>query len=132
FLCGDDDVHMATGESWVFDTWRSHNVLNPTERERVHLVVDTVGSAELWQLLSSPQGSGQSADARVPGGSPPLQFERMNAPVVMSPWELDALWADWLADACEATPDASAPLAVNARLQPLLRAWRAQWALHGE
>ena len=42
---GDDDVHMAPGEVWVFDTWRTHKVVNPAGESRIHLVVDTVGSA---------------------------------------------------------------------------------------
>ncbi len=44
FLCGDAQTHMAPGEVWIFDTWRPHNVLNPPGVERIHLVVDTVGS----------------------------------------------------------------------------------------
>jgi len=43
FDCGDEHVHMAAGECWVFDTWTMHRVLNDAERSRVHLVIDTVG-----------------------------------------------------------------------------------------
>ena len=44
FLCGDAAIQMRPGECWIFDTWRRHNVLNPTPHERIHLVIDTVGS----------------------------------------------------------------------------------------
>ena len=50
FLCGDAQTHMAPGEVWIFDTWRLHNVLNPPGVERIHLVVDTVGSDAFWGL----------------------------------------------------------------------------------
>ena len=53
FLCGDATTHMTEGECWVFDTWRMHNVLNPTNRERIHLVSDTVGSEAFWRLAAT-------------------------------------------------------------------------------
>ena len=42
FLCQDESRHMATGEVWVFDTWRRHGVENPANHARIHLVIDTV------------------------------------------------------------------------------------------
>ncbi|QIL73928.1 hypothetical protein G7048_25880 (plasmid) [Diaphorobacter sp. HDW4B] len=128
FECGDAQVHMAPGESWVFDTWRLHNVLNPTDKERIHLVVDTVGSASLWDAVA-----GQAPRNAPPqSATPMLRFERTNIPIVMSPWELDALWADWLADACGSPQGPESALAINELLQPTLRDWRALWAEHGD
>jgi hypothetical protein len=54
FEAGDDAVHMGVGEVWVFDTWRRHRVDNPSATPRIHLVVDTVGSAPLWDLIEHP------------------------------------------------------------------------------
>ena len=51
FICGDQSVHMAEGECWVFDTWRRHNVINPVDTDRVHLVIDTPGSPSLWAVI---------------------------------------------------------------------------------
>ena len=31
FLCLDQEVHMAAGECWIFDSWKKHNVINPVE-----------------------------------------------------------------------------------------------------
>ena len=45
FQAGDESVHMAAGEVWVFDTWQRHRVDNPAASPRIHLVVDAVGSA---------------------------------------------------------------------------------------
>ena len=51
FLCDDKSVHMAPGEVWIFDSWKRHNVLNPADYSRIHLVVDTVGSEPFWNLI---------------------------------------------------------------------------------
>ena len=55
FLCGDASTRMAAGECWIFDTWRMHNVLNPTPLERIHLVADTVGSEAFWRMTEGEQ-----------------------------------------------------------------------------
>ncbi|MEZ5564955.1 MAG: sulfotransferase [Gammaproteobacteria bacterium] len=52
FHCGDHQVHMATGEAWLFDNWRLHRVENPAPAERIHLVADTSGSAPFWRLAA--------------------------------------------------------------------------------
>jgi len=51
FRCGDAGLHMPAGSAWVFDTWRTHNVINPSPSERIHLVIDTVGSTAMTALL---------------------------------------------------------------------------------
>src|SRR5687767_6339120 len=40
FTCGTKSLHMRAGEAWIFDTWRTHNVVNPNPTRRVHLVID--------------------------------------------------------------------------------------------
>ncbi len=55
FRCGDAGIHMPAGSAWVFDTWRKHNVINPSSSERIHLVIDTVGSVALTALLNDDQ-----------------------------------------------------------------------------
>ena len=51
FHCGDRQVHMASGEAWIFDNWRMHKVINPTDKLRIHLVADTAGSADFWRFV---------------------------------------------------------------------------------
>lgn len=94
FECGDQVVNMAAGECWIFDTWRQHRVLNDDPRERIHLVVDTVGGGRFWELAAqgrvaerlnphwTPQHVVQSANPAE------LPCERINVPPVMSPWEM--------------------------------------------
>ncbi len=130
FICGDASMHMGAGECWIFDTWRRHNVLNPAARERIHLVIDTVGSDAFWRLTEATQPP-QAIPFR-PGYEADLRFETSNLPVVMTPWEIDSLWAGWLADACTGTADPAEVLAINAAVQPVFREWRSLWATHGD
>src|SRR5262245_40461650 len=95
FCCGDREVFMDAGECWIFDTWRTHNVLNPDHRLRIHLVVDTAGSQALWDLVAQadrPFDGRESAAPRfvpyLPGQPASFTTESHNFPVVMSPWEV--------------------------------------------
>jgi hypothetical protein len=130
FLCGDATTHMAEGECWVFDTWRMHNVLNPANRERIHLVADTVGSEAFWRMVASNAPPREAPF--VPDASPALRFESSNFSVVMSPWEIESLWAGWLADAKAGPSDRNTIENLDAAIQPLVREWRAVWAEHGD
>ncbi|MGB5491426.1 MAG: aspartyl/asparaginyl beta-hydroxylase domain-containing protein, partial [Woeseiaceae bacterium] len=51
FYCDTEEVHMAAGESWTFNNWLEHSVENRSEHARIHLVIDTVGSSELWRMI---------------------------------------------------------------------------------
>ncbi len=129
-LCGDASTHMAAGECWIFDTWRMHNVLNPTDRERIHLVCDTVGSESFWRMAATD--GPVRAVPFVPYPRPALRFESSNFPVVMSPWEFESLWAGWVADVCAGPSDRGAIEKLDAAVQPLIRAWRGLWAEYGD
>jgi hypothetical protein len=138
FVCGGQEVHMAEGECWIFDTWRQHMVYNDTPEQRIHLVVDTVGGADFWSLVER----GRPHDAMPPGwaprrvapvaatAAPALRCERFNVPRVMSPWELQHHLHGFEADLAEpASPDAARIRAAGARLS---RAWRGLWAHYGD
>jgi hypothetical protein len=75
FYCGDQAVHMAAGEAWVFDNWRTHRVENFTPDERIHLVADTSGSAAFWRMVAL---SDQSAETLTPA----LSRERTLTPTL--------------------------------------------------
>lgn len=40
FTCGDEQVHMAPGETWWFNHQVEHSVVNNSEEERIHLIFD--------------------------------------------------------------------------------------------
>src|SRR4030095_1073528 len=134
FLCGDAETHMAPGEVWIFDTWRQHNVLNPPETRRIHLVVDTVGSDAFWARTRDP-GEAPSMVAYVPGKEPPMTMETINFPVVMSPYEFNAIWAGLRDDAAAANADSPSTeviAAIDAEVRRVQLDWRAAWAAHGD
>lgn len=99
FECGDHAINMAAGECWLFDTWRQHRVFNDASLSRIHLVADTVGGGEFWQLAArgrpvpSPAMAPGWQPVLVPpvrGAAPALALETVNIPAVMSPWEMEA------------------------------------------
>jgi hypothetical protein len=142
FVCGGRSLHMAAGETWIFDTWRLHNVRNPNARARIHLVADTVGSTSFWDLAAQaerPFADNSSAPLEptfvpyVPGREPALETEIVNFPVVMSPWEQECLIVRILEDlgqSSQAPPELAGQL--EATLERFHRQWRALWARHGD
>jgi uncharacterized protein (TIGR03032 family) len=143
FLCGDAEVNMKPGEVWIFDTWRLHNVLNENPGTRIHLVVDTVGSAEFWELVAAgerpftdPPTKAAVPDRVVkfdPKAEPELLTEQCNFPVVMSPWEVECLFADLVGDLAlseKAPPDLAGNL--QEKLLKFHRTWRNLWSGHGQ
>ena len=95
FRCGDESVHMAPGEAWLFDNWRRHSVVNPTDHERVHLVADTFGNSRFWQYVAESAGVPQ--DRRLPY-RPELDAQVLTelavARPVMPPAEVELLVRD--------------------------------------
>jgi hypothetical protein len=90
FVCGDRALHMEEGECWIFDTWRTHRVSNPSGKRRIHLVADTRGSPALWDRIGAVL-EGRAVDLQVafdPKREVTLHSEGASMPVVMSPLEL--------------------------------------------
>jgi hypothetical protein len=135
FYCGDARMHMAAGECWIFDTWRPHRVVNDAARPRIHLVADTVGGDGFWKHLAAARPGGRDMpgwQARFvppqPGAVPALDYESVNAPIVMTPWELRE-HATFLLGECAPGP---AVAALSQVLLRLARRWHALWSAHGE
>jgi sulfotransferase family protein/aspartyl/asparaginyl beta-hydroxylase len=136
FFCGDQVVHMAAGEVWVFDNWRLHRVENPTPDERIHLVADTSGSAAFWQLVA--QSDLPDIRARDlpydPARAARLLTERTVLAPVMTPGEVDFLVQDLRAEltAGSDSPEARTRLArYHSLLDSVCRDWRQLYAMHG-
>ena len=60
FTCGGETVHMAPGESWIFDSFQLHEVHNAGDAKRIHLVLDTVGGERLWDLIDAASNGATS------------------------------------------------------------------------
>jgi sulfotransferase family protein/aspartyl/asparaginyl beta-hydroxylase len=135
FDCGDESVHMAAGECWIFDTWSLHRVINDAVEARIHLVADTVGGPRLLSLIERGRDParpdpGWAAQPVAPSDAPApqLDYESANSPKVMGPWELRDAVSFLLGD-----------LKPHPRLRPVAEhlhrfivAWHALWACYGE
>lgn len=136
FRCGDEEVHMGRGECWVFDTWRRHQVLNGGDDYRIHLVADTVGGHRFFDLLQDGRAPGRPYRGEWcppfvgpgPGSDISLDFESVNAPSIMGPWELREHVAFLLS---EAAPDPRLGF-IQQSLLRFSRRWQSLWACYGE
>jgi hypothetical protein len=128
FTCEGETVHMAAGECWAFDSFRRHQVENKGTEHRVHLVLDTVGGGNLPALMAAAKAG---AEARLfrrgDGGDRQLHFEKMNSPMVMSPWEIRCHLA-FLSDHAKPDPKLGS---VMARMNEFVDAWTATWTEFG-
>lgn len=142
FHCGDQKVHMAPGEAWIFDTWKMHTVINPSGSTRVHLVIDTAGSPEFWALVKKsvtfPSSSGEASAQElefVPykvGKNEVIRTERYNMPVVMSPGEIDELITGLIEDAGSVQGNDPVDVAIFTDIIQYFRfSWRSIWSIHG-
>lgn len=129
FTCGDETIHMAPGECWIFDSFRWHEVHNKGSEQRVHLVLDTVGGGLLPQLMKDAEAGSVQPRRLGPGErkSEGLLFERVNSPKVMSPWEMRCHVA-FIREHAGEDPEV---LAVLDRMEDLIDEWAAVWARFG-
>ena len=142
FHCGDQEVHMAPGEAWIFDAWKMHKVVNPSGKTRVHLVIDTAGSPEFWEIIDRSEVFSSSASSRVPlepelvpyqsTHQVRIKTERFNVPVVMSAGEVDALVDGIVSDVCSVAANSDSAIEQFTKIVNYFRyKWRSIWAVHG-
>lgn len=135
FECGDAAINMAAGECWIFDTWRQHRVLNDAVESRVHLVVDTVGGGQFWEMVNrgrphdAPRlGWQQQAVPIQPGVVARFPCETVNVPAVMTPWELNDHLGLLFADAVP-HPNLAQVRQITTRFA---RTWQGLWFQYGD
>lgn len=144
FYCGDTHVHMAAGETWIFDSWQKHRVENASDQFRVHLVIDTAGSSRFWDVVGASEWRNVSETRKPPsiedqfisfepGKEVAILTENYNAPLVMHPGEVDALIADIVSDmmAFHGNPVLPAQ-AFEKTLHEFRLEWRRLWSLYGQ
>ncbi|MFO1056268.1 MAG: sulfotransferase [Dongiaceae bacterium] len=134
FYCRNKPVHMAAGQAWTFDNWLMHKVVNPTEITRIHLVIDTVGTAALWRLLDrAAMGAvGERFVPFDPAADPVLKTERYANPPVPPPSEIDSLALELLADIRDnKSNEPAAVLTLAQAVDDLRHDWRCLWLVHG-
>ena len=136
FHCGPERLHMAAGECWIFDSWRRHRVVNGGAAHRVHLVIDTCGSARFWRrvetLVENPEAFALTDIPYEPGGTADLKTEQFSSLPVMAPGECAALIEDLIADfSANPNNDRTLVTAYAGLLRAFARDWRELWLLHG-
>ncbi|MDE2226067.1 MAG: sulfotransferase [Xanthomonadaceae bacterium] len=135
FFCAEARVHMEAGECWIFDTWQLHRVTNGSDHDRIHLVVDTVGSAAFARLANAGRAHAHSGDGWHPRFVPPgndsspdgMMFESVNLMSPMSYWELRE-HVKFLLGECEEHP--LLPV-IRHSANEFVMEWRTLWFRHG-
>ena len=101
----DVNVHMAAGEAWIFDNWREHTVVNPTDVRRIHLVIDTHGTPEFWAMVNtgwSPKNDDGDFLSRIraiefePAFDPKISFDETPRQAVSSADEIDSMIGEFM------------------------------------
>ena len=142
FECDGIEVHMATGEAWIFDNWRPHHVINPTNITRIHLVIDTVGSAAFWRLVSRGTLIPAPANARNiapethmlshdPGNQVAPAIEQHNHDAIAHPDTVLAVVQELLADLRQSGSAHARYAQLESLLADFSHNWRSLWSMHG-
>ena len=137
FNCDGVEIHMGEGEAWIFDNWRPHHVINGSGIRRVHLVMDTVGSAAFWRLASG--GVVASAAAQVSLRPVPyeeqrradLSFESREPEPVAHPAAVKATIHELVSDLHGSPARGPQLAALENSLLDFSNEWQALWARFG-
>lgn len=129
FTCGGETVHMEAGSCWIFDSFRPHDVQNSGPDQRIHLVLDTVGGGLLPDLIERAEADARQAPSKFPaqGKHQQLLYEKLNAPKVMSPWEIRCHVA-FIREFIDPGPIMTKAMKV---IDDFIDAWSAAWAQFG-
>lgn len=143
FHCADENIHMKPGECWIFNSWRRHRVVNASQQERVHLVIDTAGSSRFWRTVRRMQQFDSLTDASAidalvekvpfePQRQPQMLTEQFNIAPVMAPGEIDALVSSLVDDFVQNPDNDPRRITHYANLlYDFAKDWREIWHLHG-
>lgn len=143
FYCGHEQVHMRSGECWIFNSWHRHRVVNAGENERIHLVIDAAGSSRFWRIVRrmqqlDPVDDGAAIDAMAQqvlwkmGNQEVLTTEQFNIAPVMSPGELDAMVGELVRDFSQnPNNDHQRVNHYTNVLWDFTKDWREIWHTHG-
>ncbi len=134
------DVHMRAGEAWIFDNWREHAVINQSDVRRIHLVIDTVGTAKFWNLAESGWDPRTSIDNWEGGVKkvhyqddllPELRFEKYTSVPVRSPDEVESIVRELIQEISHLENRAPYTFEeITTVLNSFCQDWRGNWSLY--
>ena len=139
FHCGDASLNMKAGETWIFDSWRRHRVVNDGTRARVHLVIDTTGSSHFWNTVERSLAAVRAGAPLVPtpvpwqpGRAVEILTERYNLQPVLAPGDVEYLTRDLIADFDRVPENDPAIVGLYTRIMlDFCRDWRVLWHRFG-
>lgn len=131
FGCDGHVLHLPEGQVWVSNNWAPHWIANRGITDRIHVVIDTVGSPLVWQWIAD----GWSSDQNIPcpstdslplfvpfPSSQSIRLEQSTWGRVRTPSEVQEMVSDIIADAT------STSLKIQHSLQCFVQDWR--WLYH--
>jgi len=133
FHCGDEVVHMAAGEAWIFDNWRRHRVENKAPHERIHLVADTTGTSAFWRFAcgAKPPRERWPTLAWQPKHDVQPMTESNQPSPVMPAAELQLLVGDLCAELVPSSANGERVGAFAMLMEGFVQDWRQLCGLHG-
>jgi hypothetical protein len=131
FYCDRNEAHMAAGESWTFNNWLCHSVENRSIRSRIHLIIDTVGSGDLWRMIDGRDNSPRRVEFAAED-DPELRYESFRGLPVLPNAELRADLEQLVEDIAEDDNfDSQQKDRLRSRTTDFIHDWRMQWMVHG-
>lgn len=142
FQCGDKSLNMKTGNAWIFDSWKYHEVHNNGKTLRVHLVIDTCGDADFWEMVAdkgipvdrySESNNATSFVPYVEDKPVTILTESTNGSLILNPGELDNISQHLLNSIRAIDSNNRKEIAkLEKVVSRLCQDWRSTWYLHGE
>lgn len=131
FRCDQEQVFMKPGESWTFNNWRPHSVVNGSEHERIHLEIDVVGSSNFWRMIDGRNSEEKRIEysANKPSN---LRFESYPGLPVMPPQEMKVDLEGLVGNIVESNSEHSLLKSQIAKqVDDFIHDWHALWVVHG-
>lgn len=93
---GSAKIHMKVGHAYLFDNSVFHSVSNPSKIDRVHLIFDTIGSAELFRLIQKSRVVlANSVFANYPDTDPQAKAEEIFVPPEPQDDDIELIYENW-------------------------------------
>jgi uncharacterized protein YecA (UPF0149 family) len=142
FKCGSKSLNMKAGDAWIFDSWKYHEVHNNGQTNRVHLVIDTCGDSNFWDMVAHKGVAIDDLDRSefspdqvnyTEGKSVEILTEKNNGTFILHPGELDFISRELLENVHSVKGnDPNEVAKIESTVTQLCQDWRNLWYLHGE
>lgn len=140
FGCGNQVLSLPAGQLWVSNNWAPHWISNKGNSDRIHVVIDTVGSPTLWQWVD--KGWHSTSQAPIPTceelthlplieTNPQLSLERNPKMAIRTPAQLQEIIDDCLRD-MNKTVSIHDRTVCHSQLRVLVLRWRSIYTLHAD